>query len=88
MFKRLLLAALFTVPACGAVLAAEYHQAPALDALVSSGKLPPVAQRLPDAPEVVKPRPVGRALRRHACARRCAATPTTTPSCEWSATRG
>src|SRR5579875_867354 len=55
MFKRLLLAALFTMPACGAVLGAEFHQAPGIDALVTSGKLPPVAQRLPEAPEVVKP---------------------------------
>ncbi len=39
----------------GPVLAAEYHEAPALAALVAEGKLPPVAQRLPQAPEIVTP---------------------------------
>ena len=35
--------------------AADYHQAPELDALVSAGKLPPVAQRLGSDPQVIKP---------------------------------
>ena len=30
----------------------EYHQAPWLDALVASGELPPVEQRLPKEPQV------------------------------------
>ena len=54
MFKRLLMAALLAIPAGGAV-AADYHEAPALDALVSAAKLPPVALRLPADPQVVKP---------------------------------
>ena len=33
----------------------EYHQAPELDALVASGQLPPVAERLPETPIVVQP---------------------------------
>jgi peptide/nickel transport system substrate-binding protein len=35
--------------------AADYHEAPSLAALVSQGKLPPVVQRLPEHPDVVKP---------------------------------
>jgi peptide/nickel transport system substrate-binding protein len=35
--------------------AQEYQQAPMLDAAVESGELPPVAERLPDEPEVVEP---------------------------------
>ncbi len=36
-------------------LAADYHEAPALAALAQQGKLPPVAQRLPEQPQVVQP---------------------------------
>ena len=36
-------------------LAQTYHQAPMLDALVESGALPPVEQRLPAEPLVVEP---------------------------------
>ncbi|WP_395679337.1 ABC transporter substrate-binding protein [Inquilinus sp.] len=39
----------------GAAMAADYHEAPALAAEVSAGKLPPVAQRLPEHPLVVTP---------------------------------
>lgn len=39
----------------GNVAAAEYHQAPMLEELVKSGKLPPVEQRLPENPRVVTP---------------------------------
>ena len=39
----------------GAVGAAEYKEAPGLAELVKSGKLPPVAQRLPEAPLVLTP---------------------------------
>ncbi len=35
--------------------AADYHQAPMLDDLVKSGKLPPVADRLPEKPRVETP---------------------------------
>jgi peptide/nickel transport system substrate-binding protein len=44
-----------TAFAGGGVFAADYHQAPMLDDLVKSGKLPPVAQRLPDDPRVETP---------------------------------
>src|SRR5689334_21319875 len=39
----------------GSLAAAEYHQAPMLDELVKSGKLPPVDQRLPENPRVITP---------------------------------
>ena len=39
----------------GNVAAAEYHQAPMLEELVKSGKLPAVEQRLPENPRVVTP---------------------------------
>lgn len=35
--------------------AADYHQAPMLDAAVQAGTLPPVEQRLPENPRVVEP---------------------------------
>ncbi len=54
MFKSLIAGAL-AASLSGAALAADYHEAPALAALVAQGKLPPVAQRLPDKPEVVTP---------------------------------
>ncbi|MBX3539553.1 MAG: ABC transporter substrate-binding protein, partial [Chelatococcus sp.] len=38
-----------------AALAADYKEAPGLAKEVAAGKLPPVAQRLPDNPLVVKP---------------------------------
>ncbi len=60
--KRLLAAALFGVGSSiggfmgdGGALAVTYHEAPELAALVQQGKLPPVAERLPQRPEVVKP---------------------------------
>ncbi|MBN8891792.1 MAG: ABC transporter substrate-binding protein [Rhodospirillales bacterium] len=57
MFKWVMAAALAAGTMTGgwAARAAEYHEAPALAALVAQGKLPPVAKRLPDHPEVVKP---------------------------------
>jgi peptide/nickel transport system substrate-binding protein len=50
-------AALIGVASGGYRLAAamEYHEAPMLDALVKSGKLPPAAQRLPENPRVETP---------------------------------
>ena len=39
----------------GAAYGAEYKEAPGLAELVKGGKLPPVAQRLPDAPLVLNP---------------------------------
>jgi peptide/nickel transport system substrate-binding protein len=41
--------------ASASTLALAYQQAPTLDKLVSGKQLPPVAQRLPDKPQVVKP---------------------------------
>src|SRR4051812_8171616 len=38
-----------------AASAADYREAPVLAAQVAAGKLPPVAQRLPEHPLVVKP---------------------------------
>ena len=38
-----------------AAIAQEYSQAPVLDALVGSGELPPVDERLPENPLVVEP---------------------------------
>ena len=52
MFK-ILLAATLLAPV--AAVAADFHEAPALAALEQQGKLPPLAQRLPTEPEVVKP---------------------------------
>ena len=43
-----------------ALSAAEYKDAPSLAAMVAAGKLPAVAARLPDAPEVVKDGAIGR----------------------------
>ncbi|MDP3316650.1 MAG: ABC transporter substrate-binding protein, partial [Devosia sp.] len=42
-----------------AALALEYKEAPALAAEVAAGTLPPVAERLPDQPEVVTPAEIG-----------------------------
>ncbi len=39
----------------GLAIAADYKQAPMLDELVSEGTLPPVAERLPENPEVITP---------------------------------
>ncbi len=54
---RLLAAGIFAATVCGAISAwaADYHQAPMLDEMVKAGKLPPVAQRLPDNPRVETP---------------------------------
>lgn len=41
-------------------LAADYTQAPALDAAVKEGKLPPVAERLPDTPFAITAPEVGK----------------------------
>ena len=66
--------------------AAGGKEAPELAKLVADGKLPKLADRLPANPLVV------RRSRRSApmaarCAAACAAAPTTTASCAWSATR-
>lgn len=59
--KRLVVAAMLAFPVLGPlpvstpVFGAEYAQAPELAPLVAAGKLPPVVQRLPAAPEVVQP---------------------------------
>ena len=48
------------LPLAGALIvsplasAADYQEAPLLSDLVAEGKLPPVEERLPDNPEVVK----------------------------------
>jgi peptide/nickel transport system substrate-binding protein len=55
MMFRTLATLVVGVMVAGPGLAADYHEAPALAALVAQGKLPPVAQRLPQAPEVVQP---------------------------------
>lgn len=56
---RLSLAALAAVLSLGGAAAATaapaWKQAPSLDAAVKAGKLPPVAQRLPEQPEVITP---------------------------------
>ena len=54
---RLLAAGILAATVCGAISAwaADYHQAPMLDDMVKAGKLPPVAQRLPDNPRVETP---------------------------------
>ncbi len=44
-----------TAVALAPALAMDYRQAPMLDPLVENGTLPPVAERLPKAPEVVTP---------------------------------
>lgn len=44
-----------TAPAAQVTTPTVYHQAPMLDAAVAAGTLPPVAQRLPDHPAIVKP---------------------------------
>ena len=44
---------LLTQPGPAAAQDGKYHEAPALDALVKAGKLPPVEQRLPEQPLVV-----------------------------------
>lgn len=50
------LIALFTMGlALPAAAAADYAQSPTLDAAVESGTLPPVAERLPQSPEVIEP---------------------------------
>ena len=49
------LATAFALALCGNAAAAELHEAPSLAALVAKGSLPPVAQRVPTAPDVVKP---------------------------------
>ncbi len=41
--------------AASATQAADYHQAPMLDAAVQAGTLPPVEQRLPENPRVLEP---------------------------------
>jgi peptide/nickel transport system substrate-binding protein len=48
-------AACLLLGASSVAMAAAYHEAPELDALVKAGKLPPVDQRVPQEPEVVKP---------------------------------
>jgi peptide/nickel transport system substrate-binding protein len=53
--KRLLLAGLFATVMAFPALAVEYQDSPALAADISAGKLPPVAQRLPEAPLVTTP---------------------------------
>ncbi|HEY2132664.1 MAG TPA: ABC transporter substrate-binding protein [Acetobacteraceae bacterium] len=49
------LATAFALALCGSAAAAELHEAPSLAALVTKGSLPPVARRVPTAPDVVKP---------------------------------
>ena len=67
-------------------LAQAAKEAPDLAKLVADGKLPPLADRLPEKPLVVS-----RSRRSDAtaarCAAACAAAPTITASCAWSATR-
>ena len=55
---RTVLAATLVLPL--AARAADLHEAPALAALVQQGKLPPVAQRVPSEPDVVKTAQIGR----------------------------
>ena len=52
---RPMLATALALALCGNATAAELHEAPSLAALVAKGSLPPVAQRVPTAPDVVKP---------------------------------
>ena len=47
----------------------KFKEAPQLAELVKAGKLPPVEQRLPAEPMVLKPLDVDRPLRRHLAAR-------------------
>jgi peptide/nickel transport system substrate-binding protein len=61
MFRRHVLASVLVLPAFALstlvprALAAEYHEAPSLAALVAQHQLPPVEQRVPEQPDVVKP---------------------------------
>ena len=52
-----------------AAIPKSFKEAPELAELVKQGKLPPVAQRLPAEPLVLKPLEAGRPLRRHLAAR-------------------
>src|SRR5205823_9662374 len=57
--RRALLAACLAGALAGGAsqraLAADYHEAPILADLVKAGKLPPVAERLPEHPRVITP---------------------------------
>lgn len=53
--RPLLHFALGAVLACFSAASLAYNEAPALAQAVKAGKLPPVAQRLPEDPEVIKP---------------------------------
>jgi peptide/nickel transport system substrate-binding protein len=55
MVRRLALASACICLLAGSAAAAELHEAPSLAALVAKGSLPPVAQRMPIAPDVVTP---------------------------------
>ncbi len=55
MSRRAILAATVALPFATAALAQPYQQAPMFEELVKSGKLPPVAERLPAKPYVEKP---------------------------------
>lgn len=57
-FGRIIAVAAFTTAlttTTALVSAQEYQQSPVFDAAVAAGTLPPVAERLPDSPEVVTP---------------------------------
>ena len=49
----LALALVLTMCSFAAAAEGEYHQSPMLDALVESGELPPVEERLPENPTVI-----------------------------------
>ena len=53
--KRILLAGLLVAALTSPALAVEYQDSPALAADISAGKLPPVAQRLPETPLLTVP---------------------------------
>ena len=54
--RHLLLASAFALAAhAGPGIAQPYQEAPALAEKVAAGELPPVAERLPSAPEVITP---------------------------------
>ncbi|WP_170241046.1 ABC transporter substrate-binding protein [Rhodoligotrophos appendicifer] len=53
--KRSLLVAFAGMLAASSAWAADYKQAPMLDAQVTAGTLPPVAERLPKTPRVIEP---------------------------------
>lgn len=53
--RRITLALALSAAFAAPVLAAGYQEAPELAALVQQGKLPPVAQRLPQQPQIVQP---------------------------------